>query len=217
MKIFLSFSCILLVVLGMLGVANATLWDRGGGLIYDDVLDVTWLQNANYGAGSVYDDGLSNSDGLMSWDNANDWAESLVFQGYDDWRLPNTSFSVVIMPGDETPNDYELDYMFYNNLGGVEYSFPGTSFTDSSSGEVRDFTGLTPDLFWLNNGGYTAFDFSDGREYIIAILPGGPLPEFKAWALRNGDSSPVFEPSTIVLMGLGLVGLAGFGRRKFRK
>jgi hypothetical protein len=31
------------------------------------------------------------------------------------------------------------------------------------------------------------------------------------------DVAPVPEPSTIVLMGLGLVGLAGFGRKKFKK
>ena len=28
--------------------ANAALYDRGNGLIYDDVLDITWLQDANY-------------------------------------------------------------------------------------------------------------------------------------------------------------------------
>ncbi|MDZ7752733.1 MAG: hypothetical protein U5S82_13950 [Gammaproteobacteria bacterium] len=30
------------------GAASATLFDRGRGLIYDDVLDITWLQDANY-------------------------------------------------------------------------------------------------------------------------------------------------------------------------
>ena len=28
--------------------ATAALYDRGNGLIYDDVLDITWLQDANY-------------------------------------------------------------------------------------------------------------------------------------------------------------------------
>jgi hypothetical protein len=37
-----------------------------------------------------------------------------------------------------------------------------------------------------------------------------------AWAVTN-NVAPVPEPSTIVLMGLGLVGLAGFGRKKFKK
>ena len=35
---------ILGAVLGFSGASNATLWDRGRGLIYDDVLDITWLQ-----------------------------------------------------------------------------------------------------------------------------------------------------------------------------
>ena len=28
--------------------SQAALYDRGNGLIYDDVLDITWLQDANY-------------------------------------------------------------------------------------------------------------------------------------------------------------------------
>ena len=28
--------------------ANSALIDRGNGLIYDDLLDITWLQDANY-------------------------------------------------------------------------------------------------------------------------------------------------------------------------
>lgn len=37
------------------GVAQAALYDRGGGLIYDSVLDVTWLQDANYAATELSD------------------------------------------------------------------------------------------------------------------------------------------------------------------
>lgn len=32
----------------LIATAHADFLDRGGGLIYDDVLDITWLQDANY-------------------------------------------------------------------------------------------------------------------------------------------------------------------------
>jgi hypothetical protein len=62
--------------------ANAALYDRGNGLIYDDVMDITWLQDANYAQTSGYD-----GDGAMNWANANTWAAGLSYGGYDDWRL----------------------------------------------------------------------------------------------------------------------------------
>jgi len=34
------------LVFGVVGISNATLIDRGGGLIYDTDLDITWLQDA---------------------------------------------------------------------------------------------------------------------------------------------------------------------------
>ena len=71
-KITLGASILLLVSVQV----NATLIDRGGGLIYDDVLNITWLQDANLGAGSSFDDGGSTTDGLMNWQNAVDWAIS---------------------------------------------------------------------------------------------------------------------------------------------
>ena len=81
----------LVVIFGISVLAEATLWDRGGGLIYCDTLDITLLQNANFGAGSSYDDGDNATDGKMNWDNAQDWADNLVYGGYDDWRLPSAS------------------------------------------------------------------------------------------------------------------------------
>lgn len=38
------------MILGLSSVSWATLWDRGGGMIYDDYLKITWLQDANYAA-----------------------------------------------------------------------------------------------------------------------------------------------------------------------
>ena len=38
----------LLAGLTFSGAAQSTLIDRGGGLIYDTVFDITWLQDANY-------------------------------------------------------------------------------------------------------------------------------------------------------------------------
>lgn len=87
------------------GAVQATLIDRGGGLIYDDVLDVTWLQDANYAATSGYaatnavDSGsLANgnifADGRMGWAAAIAWADGLSYfdsvRGvtWSDWRLP---------------------------------------------------------------------------------------------------------------------------------
>ena len=54
--------------------ANAALFDRGGGLIYDDVLNVTWLQDANYAQTSGYD-----ADGGMTWGNAVAWVSDLSY------------------------------------------------------------------------------------------------------------------------------------------
>ncbi len=73
------------------GPVQAALHDRGGGLVYDDVLDVTWLQDANYARTSGYD-----GDGKMSWVQAQLWAENLNYYDsvrgvtYSDWRLPQT-------------------------------------------------------------------------------------------------------------------------------
>jgi len=68
--------------------AQATLIDNGDGTITQirsDGSALMWLQDANYAMTSGYD-----SDGKMTWGNANTWAGSLAFAGHSDWRLPWT-------------------------------------------------------------------------------------------------------------------------------
>ena len=42
------------LLLGISTSSQASLIDRGNGLLYDNVLDITWLQDANYARTSHY-------------------------------------------------------------------------------------------------------------------------------------------------------------------
>jgi hypothetical protein len=106
---------------------QAALHNRGGGLIYDDVLNITWLQNANYGADSSYDNGSNLTDGLMTWANAVAWADTLVYHDsvrnvdYSDWRLPGVS------PINGTAFNYNFGVVGTTDVG-YNVSAPSTTY-----------------------------------------------------------------------------------------
>jgi hypothetical protein len=126
--------------LSLTGAAQAALHDRGGGLIYDDVLNITWLQDANYAKTSGY-----NADGKMTWDEATTWAANLVYYDsvrnvdYSDWRLTtmvdtgasgcswtnsgsDCGYNVQTVSGSTVYN--EIAHMYFNNLGLKSYYSP---------------------------------------------------------------------------------------------
>lgn len=163
--------CVLLVVLfifGMVGTAHAALYDRGGGLIYDSTLDITWLQDARYAMTSGYD-----ADGLMTWTEATAWAASLEYGGYDDWRLP-------AMPGvafGYSPRG-ELGHMWYEDLHAGTGTFSDGSFVDAFGNELMfdNFPAPGPQAYWSSS----EFD-------TILIQPGNDAAwAHWAWALSAG-------------------------------
>lgn len=216
MKKLIALCVGIVTVFGISGISNAILIDRGGGLIYDNVLDITWLQDANYAETSGYD-----SDGRLSWYEAVDWADGLTFGGYDDWRLPSVdvngdgSLADINNNPDETElRDDEFAYMHYFNLGS-EYGEPviGDQTVD----------GVTLYNIQYNYWYGTDIEPSPGFAAIFQFVNGFRNAEpreliYAAWAVRDGDVSVVPEPlsSTLFIVGGATLGFRRF-RKKFRK
>ena len=189
----------------------AELFDRGGGLIYDDVLDVTWLQDANYAKTTGHIESLYIYDqGIMYWDDAQEWVENLEYYDtvrnvvWDDWRLPrilpinNESYQDIFSYNGTTDWGYnnistnsELAYMNYINLGDIA----GYDINGYWSPEYQDiensgpFINLTKQYVWSQNpgtdsGSYRVFTFGLGSQ-----SKSGTYYNRRgvAWAVRDGD------------------------------
>ena len=191
MKILIS------AVLSVLALnANSTLIDRGNGLIYDEDLNITWLQDANYAFTSGFD-----PDGKLSWDDALNWTANLTYGEFNDWRLPSSADCIGL-----NCTASELGHLYYSE--GITATSPGPFINLAEGMHVDPLN----DWFWTSDVFVTpnsyAFRFADGRQDIR--FQGDTN---SAWAVHDGDIGAVPTPATVWLIGLGL-GLIGFARRK---
>jgi hypothetical protein len=182
------------------GTAHAVLVDRGGGLIYDSVLNITWLKGTNYAQTSGYD-----SDGRMSWSAANTWAANLSYYDsvrnvtYSDWRLPfvtdtgtsgcNFSFNgtdcgynVQTVSGGTVYS--EMAYMLYLKLGNKAFFNSSGVGPQAGGGRVDDPANPNDEsLFIFHGGGSDTFWF--GTAY-------APFPAHAAWYIDSASGSQNF-------------------------
>lgn len=212
------------IFLFVMGSAQAALIDRGEGFIYDDVLDVTWAQNANI-------------NGLMDWDTAVAWADGYsqthsVYGTFDDWRLPtvtDTGASKCDFAYTGTDCGYNVDTstgemasLFYDTLGNIAY------YDDPPLNPPQVNTGPFTNL-QAYRGYWSGTEYAPPTFNGIEIDPGfawffnfgsgfqGPTDtsdDLYALAVRSGDvaASVVPVPAAVWLFGSALAGLMGFRR-----
>jgi hypothetical protein len=198
----------LLVVLFLITPANAELIDRGFNLIYDTDLNITWLKDANYAKTSGYDD-----DGIMTWDEAMKWAEHLVYESYDDWRLPTA------LNHDGTGpclyhgcTNSELGHLFY-----IEMSENPVFFINLGPYSFWTSTEQIPNDAWVF--------ITDGWSQRTAnkmLLEGITLPNWTtihAWPVRDGDVNTVriiiYRHFKLVIIAIVVV--SAFTINRYRK
>jgi hypothetical protein len=217
------------------GAAQAALIDRGGGLIYDTDLNVTWLQDANYAKTSGYDP----YDGAMTWDEATTWAANLSYFDsvrnvtYTDWRLPTTTDtgaagcnyanSGTDCGYNVDPASSEMAHLYFTELGNQSYftttgavsgAHAGGDNPSSTLDDTGFFTNFESYFYWSgteyapNPGGAWAFGTYIGYQYNYDKSDGFNFNGFYAMAVRPGDVAAVPEAQTYALMlaGLGLIG-----------
>lgn len=212
--------------------AHATLIQRTGQTIYDDVRNVTWMVDLN----NAKTTGLS-SDGALNWNGAKFWAGQLYIAGFHDWRLPSCEGT--------GPGSCELEY-FFNTLLGIDSEHPAMFPPAAGTQAFNRRLFINLDLFDASDADTLYWSSTRGTQHGIptatSIIPrNGALSTSaiispgRAFAMRDGDvlsSNPnpgpgpdptpggnqVPEPQSIalVLLALGLSAAASKRKRPVR-
>jgi hypothetical protein len=218
--------------------AQATLVNRGGGMVYDTELNITWLQDWNLAKTTGYTAPGAGADGRMTWGAAQQWAADLVHGGYDDWRLPtmvdtgtpgcnnsnaggtDCGFNVQTKVGSTVYSEFA--HLWYDTLGNLSRCAPGdepcrSGQPNSGLRNTGPFLQADGAAYWLGvrdaSLNFLSWFFVTG---IGLQSTGFNLNQLQAMAVRDGDVTRVPEPGTLplTLLGVCMAVLAGANRAR---
>lgn len=231
-------------LLALSGAAQSALIDRGGGMIYDTTANITWLADMNYAytsgytangvvPGSTLDENTIFTDGRMGWAAAMSWADSLVYGGFSDWRLPTLNPSdttcshvtdpragVGLLHHGYNCTGGELSHLMVVDLGNKEYEsvLEQTGDTAEQIANLALFTNVQSDDYWsgieIATIPHYAWSF---YSYGGSQSPDNKFAPLYAVAVRPGDvAASVPEPQTLALALMALGGAMALRRQRPR-
>jgi len=198
---------------------HAALLSRlGGQAVYDTDRNITWLANANLAASNTF--GVTSIvNGMMNWDQANEWVAAMNtanYLGVNDWRLPTTlqpdpscGYQSGGVSYGYSCTGSEMGHLFYGELGGVALQ----SIVTTHNANYSLFSNVQPYYYWSGTvyapapgSGAWNFYFGNGRQdgYYQSVA-------LHAWAVRPGDIVPV--PAAVWLFGSAM-GVFAMVRRR---
>lgn len=225
-----------------IAVSQAALIDYGNGLVYDDILDISWLKNSNLAAQNDFGIAGIAVDGTMDWETGFEWINALNssnYLGYNTWRMPTVdpvngvNFEYAISYDGSTDRGFnntttsnELSHLYYVSLGNGGYCTSNNATGSSPDNcEVAAYgtwglqnTGVFDDMqisrYWTD----TEHDLNDFRAFDMDFTFGQVGTGAKSggkhvWAVLDGAPTEVPLPAASWLFITGLIGLISVSRR----
>ncbi len=212
--------------------------------LYDTVLNITWLRDANDAgtSGAVPDTGYGL--GATDWQTAMTWAGTLQVGSFGGWRLPSLApingldFQLEVSNNGSTDLGYgqngsgwgtvsELGYLYYATLGNLGYCAPDDLAPQTSCDQAPgwglsntgDFMNMQSWYYWTGQevqpNSSSAFVFGMGEGALA--FTSEFTPAFYAMAVRQGDVANVPEPRGPGVLLLALLALGVARRRSARQ
>ena len=213
MKKILTFLCAVMLVLGMVGSASATTYDfedmidnwEVNGEIYDSVyIDQQYSYLPNYvGSPFSYTHDIN--------DDVNFVAGDLVTEANLELDFVNME-GVTGYEGDAHGSCYFFGWHRYDNREFVKYTYDSGASSWVEIDTDNDIQTALLTIDWLNSDGLLDVTINLWNTTGTADIG---LDHSRVYG--TAETAPVPEPSTILLMGIGLLGLVGYSRKRSKK